>query len=64
MKPGHYRDLIDRASADKNDALLDSVAERLAACEEAMRILRARGYGQTGMSIDAVAREVPPAPKN
>jgi hypothetical protein len=61
MTAGHYRDLIVRAVGDGNDDLLDSVAARLAESENALRILRAKGYGMTGIAIDAAARMVPEA---
>jgi len=61
MHPGHYRSAIEHAVAIKSDEQLDALAQHLAACERAMDILRAKGYGTSGMSIDALARQVPAA---
>lgn len=38
---------------------LNQIAERLAACEEAQSILRAKGHGRAGMSFVDMARSVP-----
>jgi hypothetical protein len=38
---------------------LERICEHLAQCEEAHAILKAKGYGKAGMTIDEVARAVP-----
>ena len=55
--------MILRAVSDNNDELLDSIALHLADCELAKEILRIKGYGLTGTSIDAMAKMVPEATK-
>lgn len=61
MNALHYRDLILRAVADKNDDLIDSIAAHLADCERAKELLRIKGYGLTGTPINVMARLVPEA---
>jgi hypothetical protein len=58
MHAGHYRDLIVRAVQTENEEMLEAIAAHLADCEHAKEILRAKGYGTTGMSVDAMARLV------
>jgi len=38
---------------------LNAIAQRLAESEEAMGILRAKGYGKTGMTLAEVIRAIP-----
>ena len=59
MHIDHYRDVIIRAVLDGNDDLIDSIAARLADSAEALLILRANGYGGSGMTVSATARQVP-----
>ncbi|MCG2586509.1 hypothetical protein [Massilia sp. TS11] len=59
MHPRYYRDLIVRAVENRDDDMLDSIANHLADCEEGKTILRAKGYGLHGMAVAALARQVP-----
>lgn len=43
----------------EDPARLAQIADHLAECEEAKRILRAKGYGFAGASVADVARSVP-----
>ena len=61
MNRTHWLDLITRAVEGKDEALLGSLADQLARCETACGILRAKGYGVHGQTIDAVVRLVPGA---
>jgi hypothetical protein len=55
MRVHEWTSLIHRAAEAKDDALITSLAQHLAECEEANSILRAKGYGASGTSIvDAV----------
>ena len=65
MHPHHYRDLIVRAVLGDISALaahperLEQLAAAMADAERAREILRAKGYGLTGMSASATAAQVP-----
>ena len=59
MSPQYYRDMIVRAVEDKNPETLDALAEYLRNAEKAHSILRAKGYGMQGTTIDATAALVP-----
>lgn len=61
MKLRHYRQLIVRAVADKDDITIDRLAAALMEAEDAKRILRLKGYGDTGQTVNAAARLVPAA---
>ncbi len=61
MRHRDWRDLIAKAAANADESLLDSIALRLAECEEAFALLRRKGYGQSGTSIVHMARAVPDA---
>lgn len=50
---------IAKLAADPDTSQLEALADHLAACETAKRILRAKGYGATGQAIDVTARQVP-----
>ena len=52
-------DMITRAVNDKDTVMLDRVADQLANSECANQILRSKGYGTSGETIDATARQVP-----
>ncbi len=56
-----FRDMIVRAVHDPDPKMLDSIAMHLAACERANEILRAKGYGASGLQIDSTAAQVPHA---
>lgn len=65
-----YRDQIVRAVTGRSPALvtvadlaaLDRIAEHLADSEQAKSELRAKGYGQVGMTMVEVVRVVPMNP--
>lgn len=59
MKLIEWRDLIAAAVERQDNALLNSLAAHLSDCEEANRILRAKGYAISGQSIVDAARRVP-----
>ena len=61
MRLHHYRDMIIRAVADKDGDMLNRIVGALVDAEDAKRILRAKGYGTTGLSIEATAAQVPHA---
>ncbi|MFZ3286562.1 MAG: hypothetical protein WA191_06895 [Telluria sp.] len=61
MNPIHYREMIVRAVEGKDDATLDKLVDALRQAETGKQILRAKGYGESGMGIDATARLVPDA---
>jgi hypothetical protein len=71
MDARYYRDLIVRAVLGTNPAMiaqvadgptLDAIAGQLAQAEDAVSVLRAKGYGVHGMNVSATARQVPEAP--
>ncbi len=57
----HYRDLIFRAVQRADSAQLDLLVAQLTDAERAREILRAKGYGATGMSASITAAQVPEA---
>jgi hypothetical protein len=59
MLPHHFRDLIVRAVRAHDGAQLDLIASQLADAERAREVLRAKGYGASGMSASATAAQVP-----
>lgn len=61
MSPFHYRDLLVRAVYQRDGKQLDLLVTQLADAERAREILRAKGYGGTGMSASGVAALVPTA---
>lgn len=61
MKPHHYREMIVRAVEGNDTDTLDKLVDALRQAEAGKQILRAKGYGEAGMAIDATARLVPDA---
>ena len=59
MNSHQWKALIVGAVNNPDEDQLDSLAAHLAECELAKGILRARGYGKSGQSIDVMVREVP-----
>jgi hypothetical protein len=59
MRQHHYRDLIVRAMGERDVHTLDKIIAQLADAERAREILRAKGYGATGLSASATAAQVP-----
>lgn len=59
MNSRQWADLITKAVTEGNDDLVASLAEQLGKCEKAHSILRAKGYGMQGSTIDATAALVP-----
>ena len=59
MNVRNWDDLIRKAVTEGNDALIASLAEQLAKCEKAHSILRAKGYGMQGSTIEVTAALVP-----
>jgi hypothetical protein len=58
MTPRHIRDLVMRA-AERNGKTMDLLVAQLVDADRAREILRAKGYGATGMSASATAAQVP-----
>lgn len=63
MAPHHYRDLIRRAVLASNGRQLEQLATQLRDAQRAREILRAKGYGTTGMNASTTAAQVPNAPR-
>jgi len=63
MKPTHCRDLIIRAVRDRDVRMLDKITAQLVDAARTREILRAKGYGTTGMTASATAAQVPNKPK-
>lgn len=61
MKPLQYRDLITRAKLERSVRTMDKIIAQLLHAEYAreIEILRAKGYGQSGMSASTTAAQVP-----
>jgi hypothetical protein len=59
MQPRHYRDLIVRAVRESDTQLVDMLVAHLVDAERAKQVLRAKGYGEAGMSASATAAQVP-----
>lgn len=59
MNPRHYRDMIIRAVAEPDGQTLDLIVSHVIDAERAKQILRANGYGMTGLSASATAALVP-----
>lgn len=59
MTKRQYRDLIRRAARALDGEQLDLLAAQLADAERTREILRAKGYGCSGMKASAVAALVP-----
>ncbi|MYM25768.1 hypothetical protein GTP46_24375 [Duganella sp. FT135W] len=61
MQTIHHRDLIIRAVREHDGRILDSLIAQLVDAERAREILRAKGYGTSGMTASATAAQVPEA---
>lgn len=61
MRQTHYRDLSIRAARDRDGRTLGQIIAQLVDAERAREILRAKGYGATGMTASATAAQVPDA---
>lgn len=59
MRDIHRRDLIIAAVAKRDNKRLDLLVEQLADAERTREILRAKGYGDVGMSTSRAAALVP-----
>ena len=59
MNPRHYRDMIIRAVSEPDGKTLDLIVSHVIDAERAKQILRANGYGMTGLSASATAALVP-----
>jgi hypothetical protein len=59
MSPRCFRDLVLRAAAERNGKTMELLVTQLADAERAREILRAKGYGASGMSASATAAQVP-----
>lgn len=59
MNPRHYRDMIIRAVGEPDGETLDLIVSHVIDAERAKQILRANGYGMTGLSASATAALVP-----
>jgi hypothetical protein len=62
MNQHHYRDLIRRAVLSNDGHQLGLIVLQLTDAERAREILRAKGYGASGMNASATAAAVPDAP--
>ena len=63
MNQHHYRDLIRRAVLSNDGHQLGLIVVQLTDAERAREILRAKGYGTTGMNASATAAQVPCVPR-
>lgn len=61
MQPHHYHDLIVRAAGERDGKQLSLLVAQLEDAERAKEILRAKGYGQPGMSATTTVALVPDA---
>lgn len=61
MKLHHYRDLLRRAVLANDGQQLGLLVDQLTDAERTREILRAKGYGATGMTGSATAAQVPDA---
>lgn len=59
MTPRSYRDLVLRAATERNGKTMDLLIAQLTDAERAREILRAKGYGSSGMTASATAAQVP-----
>ncbi|WP_426057107.1 hypothetical protein [Janthinobacterium sp. PSPC2-1] len=59
MNPRHYRDMIIRAVGEPDGETLDLIVSHVIDAERAKQILRAKGYGMTGLPASATAALVP-----
>ena len=63
MNKHHYRDLIRRAVLSNDGRQLGQIIVQLTDAERAREILRAKGYGASGMNASATAAQVPCVPR-
>lgn len=63
MKHSHYRDLIRRAVLSSDSRQLGLLVAQLTDATRAREILRAKGYGASGMNASNTAAQVPCAPR-
>lgn len=63
MHPDVYRDQIMIAAKDPTGERMNLLARRLSDAEDAVTILRAKGYGASGMTIGCMVAQVPKAPR-
>ena len=61
MTKDQWKAMIIGAANNPDEDQLDSLANHMAACEEANGILRHLGYGKPGQAIDDVVRGLPHA---
>ena len=61
MTEHHYRDLIRRAVLANDGLQFGLLVEQLVDAQRAREILRAKGYGASGMSASVTAAQVPAA---
>jgi hypothetical protein len=61
MRKIHYRDLIVHAVGEGDGKTLDLIIAHVVDAERAKQILRAKGYGVTGMPASTTAALVPDA---
>ena len=61
MTEHHYRDLIRRAVLSEDGEQFGLLVQQLVDAERAREILRAKGYGESGMSASVTAAQVPEA---
>ena len=61
MNIQYWLNLIVSAVNNPDPDQLNSLANHMAACEEANSILRSKGYGASGQAINDVVRGVPHA---
>ena len=64
MNKHHYRDLIRRAVLSNDGHQLGLIVVQLTDAERAREILRAKGYGASGMNASTTAAQVPCAARN
>lgn len=63
MKQHHIRDLMRRAVQNSDGKQLELLASQLYDSQRAREILRAKGYGASGMNASTTAAQVPCAPR-
>lgn len=63
MKPHHYRELLRRAVLSNDSRQLALIIGQLTDAERSREILRAKGYGASGMNASTTAAQVPCAPR-
>lgn len=61
MNTQQWKAMIIGAVNNPDEDQINSLAQHMAACEEANSILRSKGYGASGQAINDVVRGVPHA---